>query len=161
MKIALCPGSYDPVTYGHLNVIQRAANLFDQVIVGVMINPAKKYHFSTQERVNMLERVVVDFPNVTVQSYEGLVAEFARVQKADILVKGLRALSDFEYEFQMSLTNKQLNPDLETIFLTTNAEFMYLSSSVVREVACFGGDISAFVPPILEQEIKNRLYKLP
>lgn len=157
MRIAICPGSYDPVSRGHLNIIERSASLFDKVIVVVMINPEKKYVFSPEERVEMIRKVVRNLPNVEVDSHVGLVAEYAREKGASTLVKGLRAVTDFEYEFQMALINKKLNPELETMFLTTDASFMYLSSSAVREVARFGGDLSDFVTPEVEQMIFDRL----
>lgn len=157
MRIALCPGSYDPVTWGHLNIIQRCAGLFDKVIVVVLINAAKTYSFSAAERVDMLEQVTADLPNVEVDQYGGLVAEYAKTRGACALVKGLRAVTDFEYEFQMALINKKLMPELESVFITTDARFMYLSSSAVKEVARFGGDLSDFVPPQLEKTILDRL----
>ena len=153
----MCPGSYDPVTWGHLNIIQRCAGLFDKVIVVALVNSEKKYAFSSAERVEMLEMVTADLPNVEVDQYGGLVADYARERGACALVKGLRAVTDFEYEFQMALINKKLMPDLESVFITTDARFMYLSSSAVKEVARFGGDLSDFVPPQLEQTILNRL----
>lgn len=156
-RIALCPGSYDPVTLGHLNIIKRAASLFDKVIVVTLINPDKTYSFSSGERVEMLQQVTAGMGNVEVDSYGGLVAEYAEKRGACALVKGLRAVTDFEYEFQMALINQKLNPDLETVFINTDMRFMYLSSSAVREVARFGGDISGFVPQELEQQIWNRL----
>ncbi|MFV0351688.1 MAG: pantetheine-phosphate adenylyltransferase [Oscillospiraceae bacterium] len=159
MRIAICPGSYDPVTYGHLNIIQRSAKLFDKVIVVVMINPAKNNAFTVQERVEMLRMTTQELPNVEVDSYVGLVAEYARAHDACALVKGLRAVTDFEYEFQMALINKKLNPELETVFINTDAKFMYLSSSAAREVAQFGGDLSDFVPSKVEKIIFSRLYK--
>lgn len=157
MRIAICPGSYDPVTYGHVNIIERACTLFDKVIVAVMINPDKQYSFNAEERSEMLHLVTGHLPNVEVDVNVGLVADYAREKDACALVKGLRAVSDFEYEFQMALTNKKLNPKLETVFINTAAQFMYLSSSTVREVARFGGDISDFVPPALEPMIRQRL----
>lgn len=159
MRIALCPGSYDPVTRGHLNIIERSAKLFDKVIVVVLINSEKKYVFTWQERVEMLRLATRDLPNVEVDFYSGLVAEYARMKGASALIKGLRAVTDFEYEFQMALINKKLNPELETVFITTDARFMYLSSSTVREVARFCGDISDFVIPETEKMIKDRLCR--
>lgn len=159
MRIALCPGSYDPVTKGHLDIIERASALFDKIIVVVMLNPAKKTAFTVTERVAMLQQALAGRHNIEVTSHEGLVAEFAGKRGACALVKGLRAVTDFEYEFQMSLINKKLNPQLETLFITTRQEYMYLSSSAVREIASFGGDLSEFVPPELEQTILNRLHK--
>ncbi|MGD9559528.1 MAG: pantetheine-phosphate adenylyltransferase [Oscillospiraceae bacterium] len=159
MRIAICPGSYNPVTRGHLNIIERSAALFDKVIAVVSFNADKKYAFSAEERVQMLREVTGHLPNVEVDAYMGLVAEYARLKKASALVKGLRAVSDFEYEFQMALINKKLNPELETIFINTEMRFMYLSSSAVREIASFGGDLSAFIPPQIVAGIEERLRR--
>ena len=159
-RIALCPGSFDPITTGHLDIIRRAASLFDEVIVLVMINFSKTTTaFSVEERVDMARRATAEFPNVRVDSYDGLLADYARRVHACTVVKGLRAVSDFEYEFQMALTNKKLYPELETLFLTTGLQYMYLSSSIVRQVAALGGDISEFVCPEIQQEILQRLYR--
>lgn len=157
MAIAICPGSFDPVTLGHLDIITRASKLFDTVIVAVMTNLKKTPSFTLEERVDLLRRAVVNLPNVQVDCFEGLLADYAREKGASAIVKGLRAVTDFEYEFQMALTNKKLNPDMETMFLTTNADFMYLSSSIVKQVAAYGGDISDFVLPELLDDIKARL----
>lgn len=159
-RIALCPGSFDPITNGHLDIIRRASGLFDEVIVLVMINFSKTTTaFSVEERVDMARRATAEFPNVRVDSYDGLLADYARRVHACTVVKGLRAVSDFEYEFQMALTNKKLYPELETLFLTTGLQYMYLSSSIVRQVAALGGDISEFVCPEIQQEILQRLYR--
>ena len=159
-RIALCPGSFAPITNGHLDIIRRAASLFDEVIVLVMINFSKTTTaFSVEERVDMARRATAEFPNVRVDSYDGLLADYARRVHACTVVKGLRAVSDFEYEFQMALTNKKLYPELETLFLTTGLQYMYLSSSIVRQVAALGGDISEFVCPEIQQEILQRLYR--
>ena len=158
MSIAICPGSFDPVTKGHLDIIRRAASLFDEVIVLVSINPAKAdTTFSVDERTDLVRRVTKSLPNVRVDSDSGLLADYARRAGACALVKGLRAVSDFEYEFQMALTNKKLYPELETLFLTTNLEHMYLSSSIVRQVAAFGGDISDFICPEILDDVRRRL----
>lgn len=157
MKIAVCPGSFDPVTNGHLDIIKRAAKLFDEVIVLVVINPAKKPSFSVEERVELISRVVKDLPNVKVDSYYGLLIEYMREKGATVIVKGLRAVSDFEYEFQMALTNKKLSNDIDTVFLTTGTQHMYLSSSIVKQVAGFGGDIDSFVPECILEDIEKRL----
>ena len=157
-RIAICPGSFDPITKGHLDIIRRAAGLFDEVIVLIMVNYTKaNTAFTAGERVKMARRVTSDIPNVRVDYYAGLLADYARAHGACTLVKGLRAVTDFEYEFQMALTNKKLCPSLETLFLTTDIRYMYLSSSVVRQVASFGGDISEFVCPEIAAEIAARL----
>lgn len=155
-RIAICPGSFDPVTKGHLDIIRRAAALFDQVIVTVTVNPSKTPTFSTEKRVELIRRCVVDLPNVQAESCLGLLAEYARKKGACVLVKGLRAVTDFEYEFQMALINKKLNPELETMFMTTDSAYMYLSSSAVRQVAGFGGDIAEFVPPEILPDVVRR-----
>ena len=146
MKIGIYPGSFDPVTRGHLDIISRAEKLFDRLIVAVMINPDKQSTFTAEERVEMLRQATADIPNVRVDCYDGLLAQYAESIGARAIVKGLRAMSDFEYEFQMALTNKKLYPSAETVFLTTKAENMYLSSSMVKQIGSMGGDISDFVP---------------
>ncbi len=146
MKLAVCPGSFDPVTNGHLDIIRRAARLADRVLVVVMTNAIKNPMFSMDERMEMLRRVTADLPNVEVDAFDGLLADYTRQKGADAIVKGLRATSDFEYEFQMALTNRQLGATAETVFLTTSAEMMFLSSSLVKQVAAYNGDISEFVP---------------
>ena len=156
MKLAICPGSFDPVTNGHLQIVSRAAAMFDRVIVVVMANQNKQPLFSAEERVELLKRATADMPNVEVDSYNGLLAEYAREKQASVIVKGLRALSDFEYEFQMALTNRKLNPAVETVFLTTSAEHMYLSSSLVKQVAGLGGDIREFVPACIVKDILEK-----
>jgi len=158
MKIAVCPGSFDPVTLGHLDVISRASKLFDKVIVVVMTNPSKNSStFTVEERVELIKKCIPDMENVEVDSYSGLLAEYAKMKGAVAIVKGLRALSDFEYEFQQSLINRQLNPDMDTLFLSAKHENMFLSSSLVRNVCSLGGDISGMVPKEIEQEIINRI----
>ena len=159
MAIAICPGSFDPVTNGHLDIIHRASRLFEQVIVLVIINPDKTPLFTSEERVEMIRRSI-DLPNVEVDSYRGLLADYVKRSGATVIVKGLRAVTDFEYEFQMALINKKLAPFAETMFLTTDASNMYLSSSVVRQVGSFGGDISPFVPEQIREQIAGRLKSL-
>ena len=156
-KIAICPGSFDPITNGHLDIIKRASTLFDKVIVLVVINPVKTAAFTPQERAEMISVATEGMPNVEVDTYNGLLVDYLRQVGATAIVKGLRAVSDFEYEFQMALTNKMLLPYAETVFLTTSAQNMYLSSSMVKQVAQFGGDISEFVPRRLHKRIKERL----
>ena len=156
-KIAVCPGSFDPITLGHLDIITRAAAMFDKIIVVVMTNISKTGSFSKEERLEMIKKAVAHIPNVEVDVYDGLLAEYAQNKNACAIIKGLRAMSDFEYEFQMALANKKLNPKVETLFLTTRAENMYLSSSMVRQIASMGGDITSFVPPIIHDDIVERL----
>ena len=157
--IAICPGSFDPVTIGHIDIITRASHIFDEVIVAVMVNPNKNPAFTAEERVAMLQRTTVQLANVRVVSFDGLLADFARQNGAGVVVKGLRAVSDYEYEFQMALANRRLNPDMETVFLTTSAENMFLSSSVVKQIASFNGDISSFVPEELCDVVTERLLQ--
>ena len=156
-RIAVGPGSFDPITMGHLDGITRASAMFDKLIVVVMNNASKDYTFSPDERKEMIEKCISDLPNVQVDLYDGLLAEYAARQNACAIIKGLRAMSDFEYEFQMALTNKKLNPNVETLFLTTSAQNMYLSSSMVKQVAGMGGDVSDFVPRIIHDDIVNRI----
>jgi pantetheine-phosphate adenylyltransferase len=156
VKIAICPGSFDPVTHGHLDIIRRAAAMFDKVIVVVMTNSNKVPMFSREERMDFLRRATRDIPHVEVDTYGGLLADYAREKQATAIVKGLRAMSDFEYEFQMALTNRKLNPHVETAFLTTTAEHMYLSSSLVKQVAQLGGDITGFVPDCIAEDILRK-----
>lgn len=162
MKIGIYPGSFDPVTRGHLDVISRAAKLFDKLTVAVMVNPDKKSTFTAAERVDLIRRAVDDagICSVEVESFDGLLADYAKIKNATAIVKGLRALSDFEYEFQMAMTNRLLNSELETIFLTTSSENMFLSSSMVKQIARFGGDISPFVPSCITGDIQKRLLKV-
>ena len=155
--VAVCPGSFDPVTIGHLDIIRRAASMFDKVIVLVIDNLAKKCSFTPAERAEMLRKCIGDLSNVEVDTYRGLLADYAKEHGAGAIIKGLRAMSDFEYEFQMALTNKKLNPEVETVFLTTAAENMYLSSSMVKQIASLGGDITDFVPAVILADIIDRI----
>lgn len=159
MLRAVYPGSFDPVTFGHLDIITRSANLVDELIVGVLVNNAKSPLFSVEERVKILEKTVENLPNVKVIPFEGLLVEFVRKMKAQMVVRGLRAITDFEYELQMAQTNHKLEPEVETIFLTTSLDYSYLSSSTVKEVAAFGGDISQFVPHIVIERMQEKMDK--
>lgn len=159
MVRAIYPGSFDPVTYGHLDVIKRASKIVDELIVGVLNNKSKTPLFSVENRVKMLNDTVSDLPNVKVMSFEGLLVDFAKKVDAQLIVRGLRAVTDFEYELQMSQTNSVLNNEVDTIFFTTSLEYAYLSSSTVKEAAYFGADISKFVPPNVVIEVKNKLMK--
>lgn len=156
-RIAICPGSFDPITVGHLDIIRRAAAMFDHVIVAVLQNSKKTYTFPVEDRVDMIKASISGIENVSVESSGALLADFAKEKGACAIVKGLRAMSDFEYEFQMALTNKKLNPNVETVFLTTKAENMYLSSSMVKEIGRMGGDISDFVPEVIHDAILKRI----
>lgn len=158
MKIGICPGSFDPVTLGHMDIITRACRIFDKVIVAVPINPDKHFSFTVEERMDMLRTVTAGM-GVEVDSVGGLLVDYAREKGATAIVKGLRAVSDYDYEFQMALANKQLNPEMETMFLPTRVENMFLSSSLVKQVAGFGGDISHFVPECLLERINERLCR--
>lgn len=159
MKTAICSGSFDPVTLGHIDIITRASKMFDHIIVAVLTNMNKTACFTVEERIKLLQESTADLKNVEVMGFDGLLADFAAQQNATTIIRGLRALSDFEYEFQMALTNKKLNPELETAFLTTRSEYMFLSSSIVKQVAQLGGDISSFVPECVHDEILKRLRK--
>ena len=159
MRIAICPGSFDPVTKGHLDIIERTAALFDKVIVSVGTNPGKNPTFTVEEREGFLRCVTQHLPNVEVDSYNCLLADYVNQVGACAIVKGLRAVSDFENEFQMALANKHLNPNLETLFLTTSPEYLFLSSSMVKQIAAFGGDVTEFIPEELKDDILSRLTK--
>lgn len=159
MRVAVYPGSFDPVTKGHFDIIERASRLFDKLIVVVLINPEKRPVFSAAERVRFIEEITAGVENVEVDSFDGLLADYVTRRGATAVIKGLRAMSDFEYEFQMALINKQLNPAMETLFLITGNEYMYLSSSIVRQLASFGGDVSRFIPAEIRDEIVERLRK--
>ncbi len=157
-RIAICPGSFDPITLGHIDIITRASAMFDKIIVVVMNNAQKKNHcFTPDERCELIHKAVGDIDNIEIDTYDGLLADYAKQKNACAIIKGLRAMSDFEYEFQMALTNKKLNPQVETLFLTTRAENMYLSSSMVKQIAVMGGDISSFVPPTILDDILERI----
>ena len=157
MKIAIYPGSFDPITSGHLNIIRRAANIFDKLVVCVMVNSAKAPMFTQQERVDMIRSVVEDIPNVEVEASGELLAEYARRKGSCVVVKGLRAGSDFENEFQMALINHKINPDLDTMFLTSEHQYMYLSSSTVKELGTYDVDLSDFLPEKIIPKFKKRI----
>ena len=159
MKIAIYPGSFDPVTIGHLNIIQRASNIFDKLIVCVMVNAGKNPMFSLEERVALIKRVTGDLPNVEVDSSSELLANYARRRGSCVIVKGLRAGSDFENEFQMALINKKINPELDTMFLTAESQYMYLSSSMVKELGSYGVDLSDFLPEEIIPDFQKKLGK--
>ena len=157
MKTAIYPGSFDPVTLGHIDVIKRASKLFDHLIIGVLNNRAKTPLFSVEERVKMLEDVTSYLPNVEVRAFGGLLVDFVHQCQADVIVRGLRAITDFEYELQMAQTNRVIAPDIDTIFLTTNLKYSYLSSSIVKEIAGYQGDISEFLHPAVAEKVREKL----
>jgi len=157
MATVICPGSFDPVTNGHRDIITRASRMFDRVIVLVAINPNKASSFNHEERVVLLRKITANLPNVEVDCDDGLLADYVRKRGAVAICKGLRAMSDFDYEFQMALANKKLVPEAETIFLAALTENMYLNSSLVKQIASFGGDISAFVPAEVLDDIQARI----
>ena len=157
MKIAIYPGSFDPVTIGHLNIIQRASNIFDKLIVCVMVNAGKNPMFTLEERVDLIRRITGDLPNVEVDSSSELLADYARRRGSCVIVKGLRAGSDFENEFQMALINHKINPDLDTMFLTSEHQYMYLSSSTVKELGGYDVDLSDFLPKHIIPVFKKRI----
>lgn len=157
MRTAIYPGSFDPPTYGHLDIIERASKLCDELIIGVLKNSAKTPLFSVEERVNMLKVTTRDIGNVRVESFEGLTVDFAKQNGAAIIVRGLRALTDFDYELQLSQINKTLCEDIETIFLSTNLKYSFLSSSTVKEVASYRADISGLVPPYIQELVEKKM----
>ncbi len=156
MRVAVYPGSFDPLTNGHLDIITRSSKLFDKVIVAVLTNSAKKPLFSTEDRVKFIRRTTTHLPNVEATSFNGLLVQFAKENNCNVLIKGLRVVSDFEYEFQMALANKNQMPEVETMFLPTAQEYMFLSSSIVKELARYHGDLTGLVPPEIEQDILNK-----
>ncbi len=157
MRLAVYPGSFDPVTYGHLDIIERTAIMFDRLIVAVSSNPCKNPLFSTDERMDMLRIVTRPFYNVVVDQFYGLTVNYAKEKEAQVIIRGLRAISDFETEFMMALTNKSLQGSVETVFLMTRAEFSYISSSAVKEVITFGGDVRNLVPPVIQERLQNKI----
>ena len=159
MKRAIYAGSFDPITNGHLDVLARAAKVFEQVIIAVAVNPEKKNVFTPEERVTFLKEAVAEYPNVRVTHFHGLLVEFAKIEKACAIIRGLRALSDFEFEFQMALMNRHLEPTLETLFLMPKEEYSYISSRLVREVARLGGDVSSFVPACVARGLREKFSR--
>ena len=159
MKTALYPGSFDPITNGHLDVIERASKIFDRLIVAILVNAQKQTLFTVEERMDMIRRVIGSWPHVEVDHFGGLLVDYARRQGVHTVIRGLRAVTDFEHEFQMALTNRQLDPDFESVFLMTSNAYAYLSATVVREVAQFGGNVDVFVPPCVVQKLKDKFRK--
>ena len=156
MRIGIYPGSFDPVTLGHLDIIERASRMVDKLVIGVLVNGAKSPMFTTEERVELIKKVTKDMPNVVVEANDGLLVDFAEAKGAGVIIRGLRAVTDFEYELQIAQTNHKLNPKVDTVFLTTSVEYSYVSSSIVREIASYGGDISQFVPECIVDEIYKK-----
>ncbi len=157
MAVAVYPGSFDPVTLGHYDIIERSAKIMDRVIIGVLNNNSKTPLFSAEERVNMLKSVTAGLPNVEIQSFEGLLVDFVKKNHADVIIRGLRAITDFEYELQMSQTNRVIAPGVDTLFLTTNLKYSYLSSSIVKEIAMYQGDISMFLHPEIARKVEEKM----
>jgi pantetheine-phosphate adenylyltransferase len=156
-KIAVCPGSFDPITNGHLDIIQRGAKIFDELYVGVLHNSAKKSLFTVEERVQIIEEATAHIPNVKVDSFQGLLVDYAKEKNANAVIRGLRAVSDFEYEMQITSMNRLLNDQIETFFIMTNNQYSFLSSSIVKEVAKYGGDISELVPKCVQERLTRKM----
>ncbi|MDF2679813.1 MAG: coaD [Brevibacillus sp.] len=159
MTIAVCSGSFDPVTYGHLDIIARGSKVFDKVIVAVLINAKKNSLFSVEERVELLREVTADMGNVEVDSFDGLLIDYMKKRNAQVIIRGLRAVSDFEYEMQVASINKKLNEDVETFFMMTNNQYSYLSSSIVKEVASYKASVKDLVPPAVEQALIAKMNR--
>ncbi|HAL63046.1 MAG TPA: pantetheine-phosphate adenylyltransferase [Clostridiales bacterium] len=157
MRIAVYPGSFDPITNGHLDIIKRASRLYDRLVVGVLDNINKKPLFSALERKEMIDAEIKDLLNVSCDVFSGLLVDFAKQQGATVIVKGLRTVADFEYEFQMALLNKALNPEYETMFMMTNSKYSYISSSMVKEVAKYKGELEGLIPPYVIEKIKDKI----
>jgi len=156
-RVALFPASFDPVTNGHLDIIRRSLNVFDRLILGIAYNVAKSGTFSVEERLELLNGVLGDDPRIEITSFEGLLVEFCRKSGASTVIRGLRAMSDYEYEFEMALMNKHLNPDVETVFMMASQEYLYVSSSRLKELVRFGGEVSDFVPPLVGKRLREKL----
>ena len=157
MNSCIYPGSFDPVTNGHLDIIERVASIFDNVVVAVLNNPNKKAFFSVEERIELLRKTTVDFPNIEIDCFSGLLIDFVKRKDINVIIKGLRAVSDFEYEFQMALMNKKLSPKVETMFMMTSSKYSYISSSIIKEVATLNGCINGLVPKVVEEALFNKI----
>ena len=156
-RIAIYPGSFDPVTNGHLDIIKRGLKLFDRIIVAIMFNPSKKSLFTVEERIEMLETSLKSFSNIEIDTFDGLTVDYAAEKKAHAILRGMRAVSDFEYEFQLALMNRRLNREIQTVFLMTGLRWIFTSSSIIKEAAEFGGNINGMVPPIVNERLKEKL----
>ena len=156
MRRAIYPGSFDPVTYGHLDIIRRASNVVDELVIGVLVNKTKEPLFSMEERLYLLKETTREFPNVTVKSFEGLTIDFARQNDARLIIRGLRAVTDFESEMQIAQTNHSIDPNIDTMFFTTSLEYAFLSSTIAREVAYYGSDVSRLVPPVVAEAFQKK-----
>lgn len=159
-NIAIYPGTFDPITNGHIDVIERASELFDMVYVVIAINPNKSTLFSEDERISMAKESLKNLPNIIIESFHGLTVDYAKQVNANTIIRGIRAVSDFEYEFQIALMNRKIQPDIHTIFLLPNEKYTYLNSSIIREIAKYGQDVSSFVPEIVSQKLKEKFATL-
>ena len=159
MKHVVYPGSFDPITLGHINIIERAAKIFPKVTISVIENPSKKTTFSIQERIEMIKEIFKNRPNIDTEYFQGLLMDYAEEKGVDTIIRGLRAFSDFDFEFQMALTNRELNPKIDTVFLMTDVKRSYVSSSIVKEVALLNGDVSSFVPKLVETALQKKFIK--
>jgi len=155
-KIAIYPGSFDPVTNGHIDIAERGLKLFDEIIVAILHNPVKDFLFTVEERVEMLESSFKDYPDITVETFDGLLVDYAARRKSIVILRGMRAVSDFEYEFQLALMNRRLKREIQTVFLMTGLRWIFTSSSIIKEAARFGGDITGMVPPVVNRKLKEK-----
>ena len=155
-KIAIYPGSFDPVTNGHVDIAERGLKLFDKIIVAILHNPVKDFLFTVEERVEMLEKSFKDYPDITVETFDGLLVDYAARRKSIAILRGMRAVSDFEYEFQLALMNRRLRREIQTVFLMTGLRWIFTSSSIIKEAARFGGDITGMVPPVVNKKLKEK-----
>jgi pantetheine-phosphate adenylyltransferase len=159
-RTAIYPGTFDPITNGHLSIVKRASQIFDKLVIAILNNPQKKPLFSLEERIHMIDEVLKDTPNIEIDSFGGLLVDYAVKKKSNVILRGLRALSDFEYEFQLALMNRKLNRDVQSIFLMTDYKWFYTSSTIVKEAASLGGDINGLVPDLVEQKLKEKFDQL-
>jgi len=159
-KIAIYPGSFDPVTNGHVDIAQRGLRLFDKIIVAILSNPVKNFLFTVEERIEMLESSFEEYPNIEVETFDGLLVDYAAKKKSTAILRGMRAVSDFEYEFQLALMNRKLNREVQSVFLMTSLRWIFTSSSIIKEAAQFGGDIKGMVPPIVNEKLKKKFKRI-